>query len=131
MPGRGNCLGGCWRRGRVLVLQAVGPAAREGQGRDLTRALRPRGWRGPLSKDARRQFLHQLDHRGRVAEVDLPPPGVSRRGSQSGGRAGAKSTTVFRGRGGLLWAVSRDARHPAAIAGLARARRTPNPVSDD
>ena len=39
-------LGGWWRPGLVLVSQAVGPAAREGQGRDLSGALRPRGWRG-------------------------------------------------------------------------------------
>jgi len=32
---------------------------------------------------------------------------------------------------GALWAVGRSARHPAAMAGLARARQTPNPVSDD
>ena len=32
---------------------------------------------------------------------------------------------------GALWAVGRSARHPAAMAGLARARQTPNSVSDD
>jgi hypothetical protein len=39
-------LAGRWHRGLILVSRAMGPAAREGQGRDLSRALRPRGWRG-------------------------------------------------------------------------------------
>jgi len=33
------------------------------------------------------QFLRQIDHRGHVAEVNLLPLGVSRRGPQSGGSA--------------------------------------------
>jgi hypothetical protein len=87
--------------------------------------LSPTLWNGPLvgrlplSKVSGDKFPGQLDHRGHVAEVDLPPPDVSRGGTQSGGGSGAQSTTVVRGRGALSWAVAPE---PSASRGYDWAR---------